>query len=239
MPKEAVGAGSWRGLHPIDAANLLASSEAPWWIAGGWALELFRGTFPRPHGDLDVGMLRRDVSGVLHSFSTWEVFEAKDGRLTRLFAGCVPAPDVHSVWCRPTAADPWMIELMFDEADGDTWVYRRDPRIRRPMSLVVRHTQDTPPYLAPEIQLLYKSKGARERDDVDFAQTWPLLAADARRWLHDALELTAPDHKWIAVLRGRDRRCNFGASELNSGADTFAYRSLGSPRALQSLHEPT
>src|ERR1700752_3195359 len=45
-----------------------------------------------------------------------------------------------------------------------------------------------------------------DRDDVDFAQTWPLLAADARRWLHDALELTAPDRKWIAVLRGAATR---------------------------------
>src|SRR5688572_32870582 len=109
--------------------------------------------------------------------------------------------DVHSIWCRPTAADPWTIELMLDEADDDTWVYRREPRIRRPMSTVVRQSPDALPYLAPEIQLLYKSKGPRERDDVDFAQISPLLAADARMWLHDALELTAPDHKWIAVLR--------------------------------------
>ena len=201
MPKDTVAAGSWRAVHPTDAANLLASSEAPWWIAGGWALDLFRGTPTRPHTDLDVGVLRRDVASVLHSFSTWEVFEAKDGYLTHLAAGCMPPPDVHSLWCRVTAAEPWTIELMLDEADGDTWIYRREPRIRRPMSTVVRQSPDGLPYLAPEIQLLYKSKGPRERDDVDFAQICPLLAADARRWLHGALELTTPDHEWIAVLR--------------------------------------
>lgn len=201
MPKDAVSHGSWRATRPTDAANLLASSEAPWWIAGGWALELFRGTPTRPHADLDVGVLRRDLPCVLHRFSTWEVFEANDGRLTRLSAGRVPALDVHSIWCRPTAADPWTIELMLDEADGNTWVYRRQPRIRRPMSTIVRQSQDALPYLVPEIQLLYKSKTPRERDEVDFAQIWPLLAAEARTWLRDALELTAPDHTWTAVLR--------------------------------------
>src|SRR5262245_16222 len=138
---------------------------------------------------------------LLQSFFTWEVFEAKEGCLTQLAAGCVPLLDVHSLWCRPTAADFWTIELMLDEADGDTWIYRREPRLRRPMSTVVQRSPDGLPYLAPEIQLLYKSKGRRERDDADFAHVWPLLDADARTWLLDALELTSPGHHWISVLR--------------------------------------
>jgi hypothetical protein len=194
----------WRAIHPADAAKLLASSKAPWWIAGGWALDLFRGMPSRPHTDLDVGIFRRDVSTVLLGFSTWDVFEAKDGCLTRLAEGCVPPLDVHSLWCRPTAADPWTIELMLDEADGDTWIYRREPRIRQSMSTAVRQSSDGLPYLAPEIQLLYKSKAPRERDEVDFAQIGPLLTADARRWLHDALELADPDHRWMGVLRNSD-----------------------------------
>jgi hypothetical protein len=204
LPKDIVAAGFWRALHPTDAANLLASSDTPWWIAGGWALELFRGRHTRPHADLDVGVLRRDLSSLLSSFSTWEVFEAKDGRLTRLAAGCAPSLDAHSLWCRPTSADPWTIELLLDEADGTTWVYRREPRVRRPMSAVVRRNSDGLPYLAPEIQLLYKSKGPRERDDRDFAQICPLLAVEARKWLQHALELTAPVHAWIAVPRDSD-----------------------------------
>jgi hypothetical protein len=190
----------WSAVHPTDAAAILASAAAPWWIAGGWALDLFSGIPFRPHADLDVGVLRRDVTVVLDSLSTWDVFAARDGRLSRLAAGCVPPLDIHSLWCRPTSADPWTIELMLDEADGDAWVYRREPRIRRPMSTVVRRSPDGLPYLAPEIQLLYKSKARRERDDADFAQICPLLDEGARTWLRDALELTAPGHDWIAAL---------------------------------------
>jgi hypothetical protein len=204
LPKDPVAERAWRALHPTDAAKLLASSTAPWWIAGGWALDLFSGTRSRPHTDLDVGVLRRDVSTVLDGFSTWEVFEAKHGRLTRLAAGYVPPLDVHSLWCRPTAADPWALELMLDEADGDTWVYRREPKIRRSMSTVVRQSPDGLPYLAPEIQLLYKSKAPRERDDADFAQTCPQLAADARCWLYDALALANLDHRWSTLLRNSE-----------------------------------
>jgi hypothetical protein len=107
-------------------------------------------------------VLVRDLPSVLCSLSTWELFEANDGRLTRLAAECVPSLDAHSLWRRPTSADPWAIELLLDEADGETWVYRREPRIRRPMPTVVRRSSDGLPYLAPEIQLLYKSKGPRE-----------------------------------------------------------------------------
>jgi hypothetical protein len=188
----------WRALHPRDAANLLAGIDVPWWIAGGWALEMFRGTVTRPHGDLDVGLLRRDVATVLDRLSGWEMFEAKGGRLTRLAAGALPRVDVYSLWGRPTADDLWTIELMLDEADGDVWVYRRDPRIRRSLDTAIRRDANGITYLAPEIQLLYKSSATRDRDDADFAQTWPLLSDDARQWLRNALDLVAPGHRWIA-----------------------------------------
>lgn len=194
----------WRALHPRDAASLLAGIDVPWWIAGGWALEIFRGTVTRPHTDLDVGVLRRDISTVLECLSGWEMFEAKGGRLTRLAAGVLPRVDVYSLWCRPAAGDLWAIELMLNEADGDMWVYRRDPRLRRSLATAVRQSTDRICYLAPELQLLYKSSATRDRDDADFAQTWRLLSDDACQWLRNALELVAPRHRWLESLRSSD-----------------------------------
>ena len=201
MEEDIAPEGVWHTVLPTDAFHLFASSQTTWWIAGGWALDLYRCTQARPHQDLDVGVLRRDVSTLLHSISTWEVFEAKSGRLTRLAAGHTPRLDVHSLWCRPMAADSWTIEVMVDEADGDVWVYRRERRIRRPLSILIRHNSDGIPYLAPEIQLLYKSKTPREHGEQDFLKIRPLLAEDARRWLQNALELVRPDHPWISTLK--------------------------------------
>ncbi len=194
----------WQALQPRDAVSLLAGIDVPWWIAGGWALEMFRGTITRPHTDLDVGVLRRDISTVLDRLSSWEMFEAKGGCLTRLPAGALPRVDVYSLWARPTAGDLWAIELMLDEADGDMWVYRRDPRIRCPLATAIRQSADRICYLAPELQLLYKSSTTRDRDDTDFAQTWPLLSDEARQWLRNALALVAPRHRWIESLRSSD-----------------------------------
>ena len=190
----------WRPLRPLDAANLFAAIDVRWWIAGGWALEIFRGRVGRPHTDLDVGVLRRDISTVLDHFSGWKLFEAKGGHLTRLAAGAVPRADVHSLWGRPAADDRWAIELMLDEADGDMWVYRRDPRIQHPLAAAIRKSADGFYYLAPELQLLYKSSGTRECDDADFALTCPFLSDDARQWLCHALELVSPRHRWIESL---------------------------------------
>jgi hypothetical protein len=201
LKEDFVSGRSWRAIHPYDAASLLAAVSAPWWIAGGWALDLFRAAPARPHVDLDVGVLRCDVLSLLEALSTWQVFEAKDGQLTGLLSGCVPRRDVHSLWCRPTAAEPWTIELMLDEGDREVWIYRRERSIRRSMSEVVRKTADRLPYLAPEIQLLYKSKAPRARDEVDFAAIWPLLDSDARSWLHDAITRVNPYHQWLPLLR--------------------------------------
>ena len=52
--------GDWDAL-PVDAlAALLAPVDAPWWIAGGQAIDLWLGRQTRPHLDLDVQVLRRD-----------------------------------------------------------------------------------------------------------------------------------------------------------------------------------
>jgi hypothetical protein len=141
--------------------------------------------------------LRRDVAVVLRATTPWEVFEAKGGRLTRLTVRHMPRVDVHSLWCHLASADPWTLELMLDESDGDEWVYRREPKIRRSLSEVARYSPEGLPYLAPEIQLLYKSKRPRQQDKQDFEHVRPLLDSGARKWLIEALELTEPTHPWI------------------------------------------
>src|SRR5262245_32061357 len=115
----------WRAVHPSEGVVWLSSLSVPWWVAGGWALDLFAGHQSRLHGDLDIGILRRDVLQVLTALRSWECFEAKGGVLTRLQEGVVPRADVNSLWCRPAGTTPWTLELMLDESEGDRWVYRR------------------------------------------------------------------------------------------------------------------
>jgi hypothetical protein len=80
-------------------------------------------------------------------------------------------------------------------------VCRRDPRIRRPGSEVIAHTEDGIPYQLPEIGLLFKAKHTRDKDQADFDGTLPLLDPAAREWLTKALELVHPGHPWIEAAK--------------------------------------
>ena len=192
--------GPWRAASPGEGARWLASLTVPWWIAGGWALDIFAGYQSRPHKDLDVGILRKDVLQALSFLAAWEVFEAKNGVLTRLGAGTRPRPDVFSLWCRPAHNSDWAMELMLDEAENEHWIYRRHRQIQRPLNIAIRRSPQGIPYLAPEIQLLYKSHRIRQQDQADFEHIAPQLDQRGRCWLRDALQSVEPAHSWLPVL---------------------------------------
>jgi hypothetical protein len=193
-------AGPWLAASPDDGARWLASLTEPWWVAGGWALDLFAGTQSRPHKDLDVGILRKDALKVLAALADWEVFEAKNAVLTRLRAGTQPRADVFSLWCRPAQTQEWLLELMLDEVENAHWIYRRHRQIQRPLKIAIRHSSHGIPYLSPEIQLLYKSHRVRAEDHADFRQTIPKLEPSGRDWLRACLQMTDPCHPWLALL---------------------------------------
>jgi hypothetical protein len=190
----------WCAIAPELATPWLAKAAASWWIAGGSAIDLYLGRTTRLHTDLDVGVLRRDAAELLRALTAWECFEAKEGALTALAPGAQPRGEVNSLWCRPSGQTQWMLELVLDDSDGDSWVYRRDARIRRELSGLLREDARGLSYLAPEVQLLYKAVATRDKDEADFRAVLPHLEAAARGWLLDSLRIAHPSHAWIAVL---------------------------------------
>ena len=166
----------WEPLRPADAAELLGGLDVPWWIAGGRALDALA---PRAHEDLDVMVLRRDVDRVVAALPGWELDDK-----------------CNSVWARPRGAERWHLELVLDDADGDTWRYRRDARVTRPLASLGAPRGP----LAPEVVLLYKTKDDSEKARSDFAAVVPQLSADARAWLRDTVALAHPDSVHLAVL---------------------------------------
>jgi hypothetical protein len=63
------------------------------------------------------------------------------------------------------------------------------------------HSKSGLPILAPEIELLYKSKSIRPKDRHDFEAIVPRLSAEARDWLREALSVVSPGHPWIEELK--------------------------------------
>lgn len=202
MAHEADPQGRWEPLSLNEVHELLAVLDTPWWIAGGYAIELAVGTPLRTHGDVDVLMLRRDQLAVQRALAGWEWWAAEPpGQLRRWEPGEVLPAAVHDIWCRPAPDRPWALQFMLDETEGDQWVSRRDPRIRRPVPEIGRVSPDGLPYLAPEIQLLYKAKGPRPKDLADFESALPILDPDQCRWLRESIKTAyGPGHPWLDRL---------------------------------------
>ena len=51
---------NWQPLSPAQVQRVLSGLTVPWWIAGGWAIDLHLGRQTREHGDTDVVILRDD-----------------------------------------------------------------------------------------------------------------------------------------------------------------------------------
>ncbi|NYH89197.1 nucleotidyltransferase domain-containing protein [Actinopolymorpha rutila] len=193
--------GPWEPMSVEEVAGLFDRLTTPWWIAGGYAIELFVGRTFRSHGDIDVLLLRRDQAKVHEVLRGWDIHAADPPGTLRLWLAGETLPEsVHDIWCREHPDGPWRVQVMLDVADGEEWVSRRDPRIRRPIASLGLRSADGTPFLVPEVQLFYKARGARPKDETDRAAALPALDPEARRWLDDALALTAPDHPWRAGL---------------------------------------
>jgi hypothetical protein len=191
----------WDPLSVPEIAEMMRGLTVPWWIAGGWALDLFLGRQTRPHEDTDVQILRRDQLAVQRHLAGWDLHKTHQPGLARWPAGEVLAPPVNSFWAR-RGNGPWSFMVLLLEADGDEWVYRRCGSIRGPISGLGLTTPSGVPYLRPEIQLLFKGGGQlREKDTLDLLAVLPHLSPAAGVWLRNGLTAQFPDgHPWVGLL---------------------------------------
>ncbi|WP_416519300.1 hypothetical protein [Streptomyces achromogenes] len=106
---------------------------------------------------------------------------------------------VHQTWLRDPATGNYLLDVFREPHDGDTWICRRDERIRFPYSEIIHRTRDGIPYLAPELVLLFKAKHARRKDQADFEATVPHMTAAQRETLTELLTRVHPGHPWVSA----------------------------------------
>jgi hypothetical protein len=199
---DPVDLGRWEPLSVGEVAALFAPLPAPWWIAGGWAIDLFVGSPTRPHDDIDVQILRRDQLIIQETLRDWELWAVgPPGTLRPWRSGEVVDPVINHVWCRRSSSAPWALQLMLAEADEGRWIFRRDRRISMPLAQITHRTADGTPYIAPEAQLLFKSGALRrEKEEAEFEVVLPKLDEESRGWLEEAIAMSDKGHPWLMPL---------------------------------------
>ena len=193
----------WHPWSPAEAASKLEGVDAHWYVAAGWALDLFIGGQTRDHDDLEIGVPAVEYEAIAQRLAAHELeLFVVGGGLARPPTQTALATH-HQTWARDRDTGSWRLDVMREPSDGRDWVFRRDPRIRLPASSVYARTSDGVPYSQPEVVLLFKAKGVRQKDDDDFARVLPSLGERGRGWLRHALELVHPGHPWLVALTER------------------------------------
>jgi len=182
----------------LQVADVMRGFPCPWYIAGGWAIDLFLGHTTRDHDDIDVAILRKNQADLRTHLSTWRFGKVVEGRRLPWADGERLDPPVHEV--QAASETGARIEFLFNESSGARWRFRRNPAIRRRLDRIGIRTPAGIPFLVPEIVLLFKAKAPTAKDRHDFDLVQPRLMAEPRRWLKDALETCHPGHPWIARL---------------------------------------
>lgn len=178
---------------------------APWYLAGGWAIDLFVGRVTRDHHDVDIVVARSNQGAVFEHFSgrtLLKVIPHPEGLVGR--GALVPWNGepfdlpAHQVFADDERGD--RVEVLFAEISEGTWHYRRNPDVTLPIVDAVHSGDEGILFLAPEIVLLFKAPLMREWDERDFDTAVSLMIPDQRMWLADALDRSHVGHPWIDRL---------------------------------------
>jgi hypothetical protein len=192
----------------LEAARAMARLGRPWFISGGWAIDLHLGRVTREHHDVDILVLRSDQLRVQTLLADWRLNKIiphpqglmNQGTLARWEPGERLELPVHQVDVHRAGDDAIAFQVMLGESSGDRWIYRRNPAVTHPLVSLGFHPLWGLPYLAPEIVLLFKAKLMQPHDRADFAAAAPTMSTEAKAWLREALIKCHPGHKWLAAL---------------------------------------
>ena len=168
-------------------------------MAGGWAIDLFLGGQTREHHDIEVSVGPQGFEQARNALAGQEFLVVGDGLARPLSE---PALAAHrQTWVRDPETSAWRLDLFREPWESDTWVFRRDPRVRLPLERVIARTPGGIPYARPEIVLLFKAKAPSAKDEADRAAALPHMDEPSQAWLREALRLVHPGHEWLAALQ--------------------------------------
>ena len=182
-----------------QVADVMQSVGVWWAVAGGWAIDLLVGRQTRDHHDVEVVVRRADQAAVRDSLRNgWELLclDPPGSEWTPWLSGSEMVQPSFQLKARASGLE---FDLFLESMTDDTWCFRRDDRVRRPIDRIVAPRSGIP-IVAPEVQLLYMAKSEEPKNQHDFEMVRSMLDGDASGWLRDALALVHPGHRWLDAL---------------------------------------
>ncbi|HEX8564592.1 MAG TPA: hypothetical protein VF648_02905 [Pyrinomonadaceae bacterium] len=184
----------------IKAADLMREFEPDWFVAGGWAIDLFLGKETRPHEDIEIAIFRRDQSALQNYLRGCQLQKVENGILSDWNKDDFLELPIFEIHCFNEKNELSRFEVLLNETNGKEWIFRRNEIITKPLSELHSESNHGIKFLRPEVVLLYKSKNPREKDERDFLATVDYLDNESKKWLRNALSVCFSQHKWLQSL---------------------------------------
>ena len=212
MNDTLVNSASFRPV--LELVSFLSGFREPWYVAGGWAIDLYLQQGRRTHKDVDIAVFRQDQLAIQKYFldKGWRLWKyVGDSEALELWSpgAKLELPD-RGVLAEPVDAELGNMDILFSEKKGQHWWYHRDRWITHPIKTVGIHSSLGIPFLSPEIVLLFKahhlytddssSLRHRQTDEDDFQAVHKVLSATRRAWLKRAIISLYPGHPWLKHL---------------------------------------
>ncbi|AWN49042.1 amino acid transporter [Methylobacterium terrae] len=194
---------AWDAWSPHELGRHLREAVFPWYVAGGWALDVWHGRPTRKHEDLEFAVIREHANyfrAILHDL---EFFTVKNGTIEYLPPFADVPSDVWQLWGGDMRQGCWRVDMMMEPGTQELWIYKRDQTIRMARSDAVRVSETGIPYLAPIITFLFKAKHRRKKDQRDFDFAYSKFSTGEKYQLAIWLEKLHPGHEWIGRLRNK------------------------------------
>lgn len=209
-----------------ELSRFLAPVDIPWFVSGGWAIDVHLGRVTRARGDLDISIPHADRLACIEFFLSqgWQVEGKLGGGFKTIQALSDYEDAIHYFWSFPkgadfigefkdeggnrridyrrdTQAELDYIEVFFDRIENGYFIYRREPGIKRRQAQAILEKEGVR-YLAPEVVLLFKSTHLSEKNHRDLNVVRDSLDQHARAWLVDAMwRIYEDSHPWLAKFQ--------------------------------------
>ena len=189
----------------LNLKKVLNDFIKPWYIAGGWAIDLYLGKVTRVHKDIDIMIFRHDQRELYEYLNDWILYKVIPGqhKRERWFRNEWLSLPIHEICVTSHSKEknPINFEVLLNESDHRYWYFRRNQHVKRLLYKISKIGYQGIPYLSPEIILLYKAKEPTISDFNDFIQTMDLLTIEERTWLSTAIGYCYPSHPWYYFSR--------------------------------------
>lgn len=184
----------------VLVTQLMRDFEAPWFVLGGWAIDLFLDAQTRSHSDIEIGIFRKDQNLLRAYLRDYSFGKVNDGVVQPWLEGESLSLPVHELYAKSDHHPIGELEVLLQEEVNGDWAFRRDLRIKADCKNILLLSKDAIPFLSPEIILLFKAKKTRAKDHSDFVVAHEKLNIDQKHWLRSAIELCQPGHEWLNHL---------------------------------------